>query len=164
MTYAEKLKHPKWQKRRLEILEAHGFKCSTCQSGDKTLHVHHRRYRKGAEPWEYGDDDLDCLCEDCHKETTALDRQISDHLSAMDDGLRYAVLGYVVGLRMFCHDIESVHLEALSAETFWGIDDAFGFNLGPQSVDRIPFKDRTFRFDDLERLRKELQCERQKKQ
>jgi len=65
--YAEQLKHPKWQRRRLEIMQRDGFRCTRCTADDKTLNVHHTEYRKGAAPWEYPDDQLVTLCEDCHK-------------------------------------------------------------------------------------------------
>lgn len=65
-TYSEKLKSPKWQKKRLEILNIHGFKCDICKAEDKTIHVHHRFYIKGREPWEYDNDVFQVLCERCH--------------------------------------------------------------------------------------------------
>lgn len=65
-TYFEKLKDPQWQKRRLEIMEKSNFLCARCFDGDATLHIHHRIYRKKKQPWEYSDDELECLCEDCH--------------------------------------------------------------------------------------------------
>jgi len=65
--YTELLKHPKWQRRRLEIMQRDGFACTRCSADDKTLNVHHKQYRAGAAPWEYGDDELVTLCEDCHK-------------------------------------------------------------------------------------------------
>ena len=43
-TYQEKLKHPKWQKKRLEILQRDEFKCVHCLDGESTLHVHHNMY------------------------------------------------------------------------------------------------------------------------
>jgi hypothetical protein len=64
--YLKKLKDPRWQKKRLEVMEKAGFTCKTCQSKDKTLTVHHINYRKGADPWEYHEDELACLCEECH--------------------------------------------------------------------------------------------------
>lgn len=64
--YWELLKDPRWQRKRLEVLESEDFTCQACGSADKTLHVHHRIYRKGHMPWEYGPDELACLCEDCH--------------------------------------------------------------------------------------------------
>ena len=66
MTYSEKLKDPRWQKKRLRILERDNWTCRRCLSADKTLHVHHRYYIKGANPWEYHDEVLRTLCEDCH--------------------------------------------------------------------------------------------------
>lgn len=66
-TYAEKLKDPRWQRKRLEIMERDGFKCRHCRSTEKTLNVHHRIYRKGKMPWDYEDDVFVTLCEDCHK-------------------------------------------------------------------------------------------------
>jgi 5-methylcytosine-specific restriction endonuclease McrA len=66
MTYSEKLKDPRWQKKRLEILSAANFACEYCTNKTKTLHVHHLSYLKGKDPWDYTDDYLVCLCEDCH--------------------------------------------------------------------------------------------------
>lgn len=66
LTYWEKLKDPRWQRRRLEILQKADFSCGRCGDAESTLHVHHRIYRKKKQPWEYDDDELECLCEDCH--------------------------------------------------------------------------------------------------
>lgn len=67
MTYAEKLKDPRWQKKRLEVLQASGFTCSLCGSSDRTLHVHHRYYIHGRMPWEYPGFCFQCLCFQCHE-------------------------------------------------------------------------------------------------
>lgn len=64
MTYAEKLKDPRWQRKRLEIFDRDGFKCIRCGDGLKTLHVHHLQYY--GEPWEAPDAMLSTLCCDCH--------------------------------------------------------------------------------------------------
>ena len=72
MSYTELLKDPRWQKKRLEILEAAEWECENCGDKGKTLHVHHKRYRAGAMPWEYERDDLEVLCERCHNSITAL--------------------------------------------------------------------------------------------
>jgi len=68
--FAAKYKDPRWQKRRLEILERWGWICLNCGSGEKTLHVHHVGYRRNADPWDYPDWLLVPLCEDCHAEET----------------------------------------------------------------------------------------------
>lgn len=70
MDYKELLKDGRWQKKRSEIMMRDGFKCRCCNiSADTgaTLNVHHLRYRQGALPWEYENDELVTLCEMCHK-------------------------------------------------------------------------------------------------
>lgn len=64
--YSDQLRHPLWQKRRLEVLQAAQWKCIDCDDGERTLNVHHLKYRRGAKPWESPDHDLAVLCEDCH--------------------------------------------------------------------------------------------------
>lgn len=65
MKYAEKLKNPKWQKKRLEILQRDSFACVYCGDTESTLHVHHEDYM-GKNPWETPDFLLNTVCEDCH--------------------------------------------------------------------------------------------------
>lgn len=67
-SYAEKLKDPRWQRKRLEIMDRDGWKCTLCNSTDTTLAVHHLNYQKGFMPWEYDNSSLVTLCENCHKE------------------------------------------------------------------------------------------------
>lgn len=62
--YAERLRDPRWQKKRLDILSRDDWKCQHCLSGDKPLHVHHIKY--SGEPWETPDELLLSLCEPCH--------------------------------------------------------------------------------------------------
>lgn len=66
--YWEKLKDPRWQRKRLEVLESNDFECEVCGDGESTLHVHHKQYFKGREPWEYDRRQLAVLCESCHSE------------------------------------------------------------------------------------------------
>lgn len=70
--YYEKLRDPRWQKRRLDILNRDEWMCQSCYDSDSTLHVHHLAYRKGAEPWDYPDHMLLTLCEVCHDDFGAL--------------------------------------------------------------------------------------------
>ena len=65
-TYSEKLRDPRWQRKRLEVLQRDDFTCQECSSTTKTLHIHHLDYEKGFEPWDYPLDYLVTLCEDCH--------------------------------------------------------------------------------------------------
>lgn len=66
MTYSEKLSSPKWQAKRLEILSRANFRCEVCADTEKTLHVHHKSYSFGRDPWDYPGGNFLCLCEDCH--------------------------------------------------------------------------------------------------
>ncbi len=63
----DQYKDPKWQKKRLEILERDDWTCVSCNESSKTLHVHHIFYIKNAKIWDYPDKLLFTLCEDCHK-------------------------------------------------------------------------------------------------
>ena len=64
--YSELFKDPRWQKKRLEILNRDNFKCVCCDDDKETLHVHHKWYEKGLKPWEYKGPCLVTLCESCH--------------------------------------------------------------------------------------------------
>lgn len=64
MTYSEKLKDPRWQKKRLQVLESAGWACQSCFDKEETLHVHHLRYH--GEPWDAPNNELECLCATCH--------------------------------------------------------------------------------------------------
>ena len=66
--YAELLRDPRWQKRRLDVMSRDDFSCCKCGSRTETLHVHHRYYIAGRQPWDYPDNLLVTLCEKCHKE------------------------------------------------------------------------------------------------
>jgi len=68
LTYSEQLKHPNWQRKRLDVLQEAGFACDVCGDTETTLNVHHRRYVKGRKVWEYEINELQCLCEHCHQE------------------------------------------------------------------------------------------------
>jgi hypothetical protein len=65
MSYRDKLKDPRWQKKRLKILSKANWQCEKCKRADLTLHVHHLVYRN-VEPWDYLDNELKTLCECCH--------------------------------------------------------------------------------------------------
>jgi hypothetical protein len=77
MPYRDQLLSPNWQRKRLERLDAAAWACESCEDTSSTLHVHHRRYVKGRMVWEYSDDELQVLCETCHKQHHA-DRALLD--------------------------------------------------------------------------------------
>lgn len=70
MEYKKLLLNPKWQKKRLEILQRDNFSCVVCGNGidtDTQVHVHHLSYRKGCMPWEYDINNMRVLCQKCHQ-------------------------------------------------------------------------------------------------
>jgi len=98
-TYYEKLKDPRWQKKRLSILDLHDFQCSNCGDTKSTLHVHHKFYKKNYEPWDYTESELTCLCEQCHSDETLLDNEIERVFREFKewDMNKLSLLGYLQG-------------------------------------------------------------------
>lgn len=71
-TYQEKLSDPRWQKKRLEIFERDNWACQKCSDRSSTLAIHHKWYKRWLEPWEYPDETLITICENCHKHESYL--------------------------------------------------------------------------------------------
>jgi hypothetical protein len=65
-SYSEKLKDPRWQKKRLKVMEYANWRCQICGCKDKTLHIHHSYYIRGKQPWQYPEGSLICICHACH--------------------------------------------------------------------------------------------------
>lgn len=87
MTYYEKLRDPRWQKRRLQIMERAKFACEYCFDDKATLNIHHILYRKKTDPWDYLDHELICLCERCHlAEEEARNEFLSEFATLRDGG------------------------------------------------------------------------------
>jgi len=86
MSYAKKLRDPRWQKKRLEILSRDDFKCRLCANGKEELHVHHISYK--GEPWDQDSDKLITLCKSCHKHVSILKLNLDELLisSITDNG------------------------------------------------------------------------------
>ena len=97
-TYMEKLKDPRWQKKRLKVMERDEWECRSCESTEKTLHVHHTYYEDGKDPWDYPASSLVTLCESCHEEETGARRRAEE--DALLSALR--VRGYL------SHEINSL--------------------------------------------------------
>ncbi|HWW29928.1 MAG TPA: HNH endonuclease signature motif containing protein [Steroidobacteraceae bacterium] len=99
-TYSEKLRDPRWQRRRLEKLNEAEFTCEICTDTRTTLHVHHRVYERGRNPWDYDLDDLEVLCEGCHEikhEQLAVLNRVISRASYLDlEGLTAVVAGYLM--------------------------------------------------------------------
>jgi hypothetical protein len=64
-SYADKLRDPRWQRKRLEVMQRDGWCCVECGTEDRTLTVHHDWYV--GEPWDAPFAALRTLCDKCHR-------------------------------------------------------------------------------------------------
>lgn len=67
-SYVQRLRDPRWQRKRLEIMNRDDFRCRLCGESEATLNVHHLWYRREADPWDYPDTALVTTCGGCHEE------------------------------------------------------------------------------------------------
>lgn len=77
MSYEEQLKDVRWLSKRDEILERDDYCCQDCLCGKETmkyikLHVHHRKYISGRMAWDYPNEYLITLCDECHSKLHGL--------------------------------------------------------------------------------------------
>ncbi len=117
-TYSEKLRDPRWQKRRLEIFERDKFTCSFCGDKERELHVHHKIYHKKTDPWDYSDRDLCTLCDECHEKVTRLKDIIGWVIS---HPISYRLYSSIEEYHRLSEDVDAVHslidlIESLSGD------------------------------------------------
>lgn len=140
MQYHQQMKHPLWQKKRLDVLEDRGFECENCGSGDIELHVHHPFYKRGAMIWDYDKDELRCLCTECHKNEHALDEKIKLLLSEYGTQ-KEEIIGFLKGM----HDNPWTKLDDYGEIT--GYMKYYGIDCTPleKSLINEPIPERLFR-------------------
>src|SRR5688572_22440051 len=120
MSYSDLLKDPRWQKKRLTILNRDEWLCTMCGNGQITLHVHHKKYIRGLKPWEYEDHYLTTLCVECHKIAS---EGMNEAVQSIGDAVRFA--GFMPGsIREMAEAFESIELlhgefYVASAISFW---------------------------------------------
>lgn len=120
MDYKEQIKSPLWQKRRLEILSRDNFTCQICGCKDKTLHVHHTTYLNGKMIWEYPDNMLITMCEDCHKKEHQLRYE---NIKVLEDFRKLGVTNHEISLLL------NSSLEAFMAGYHFQLDSLTDFLL-----------------------------------
>ena len=96
--YSEKLKDPRWQKKRLKIFQRDKWTCKICERTDLTLHIHHLKYFPEKEPWEIKNEFLMCLCKNCHEmypiRFDLLSEALQSHNNTLKNFLSYSVMAY----------------------------------------------------------------------
>lgn len=128
MNYSDKLKDPRWDEKRKEILARDDFKCQLCRSKNTELHVHHKYYLD-VEPWEHPDNCLISLCADCHDEEHAKLTELDNHIlnafrqSFMADDISKIMLGFM--------SIKPDHVPGMSAEMLcWFLSNREAMDIG----------------------------------
>jgi hypothetical protein len=101
-SYGDKLKSPKWQKKRLLILQRDNWTCQCCGDKESTLNVHHKKYV--GNPWECPDEFLITVCEDCHEIIT------TQKLDLIDSVVEIRKLQRPTHITYFCLSPEGVML------------------------------------------------------
>ena len=81
-SYSEKLRDPRWQKKRLCVMQRDGFACRDCGDEKSTLQVHHCHYEKGG-PWMTDERFLLTLCGDCHEERGEVEKDLKTFFGEM---------------------------------------------------------------------------------
>jgi 5-methylcytosine-specific restriction endonuclease McrA len=66
-TYSQLLSTADWDIKRHEIFKRDNYICQNCGTPQTNrLTVHHKKYLTNRLPWEYDNDDLITLCDECH--------------------------------------------------------------------------------------------------
>lgn len=64
--YRLQLKDEKWKAFRWFVMKVRGSKCELCGK-EKSIQVHHVRYKSNCKAWEYTCNDVIVVCVECHK-------------------------------------------------------------------------------------------------
>lgn len=98
-SYSEELKDPRWQKKRLEVLQRDGFQCQNCGDTQSELNVHHVYYDPDFKVWEYPDEAYMTLCKTCHYRWHYLKKGIDKMFCQLPIDSLTKVYGILVCLR-----------------------------------------------------------------
>lgn len=109
LSWSEQYRHPNWQRKRLEALSVAQWECQNCGARDVTLNVHHKRYVKGRQAWDYELTELAVLCEPCHE----VEHQSRDLLMRLiaDGAATTAAVSLIGGYLYAAYDIDEALAE-----------------------------------------------------
>lgn len=115
---------------RLKVLERDKFTCQCCYDTEQTLHVHHRYYVQGRDPWSYPMFSLVTLCVNCHKRPSDTDPSVKfqtgfydweGEIGALTEGSNSAEMRDV--LRLLCTINAYANMRSVSTLTvLLGVD------------------------------------------
>lgn len=126
--YKEQLADSRWLRKKNEILERDNYTCQKCGSTSH-LNVHHLNYEKGKLAWEYPNERLITLCQDCHENEHDIVPILQigkfytyDHSDFCNDMLCYHIDNYNKLVYLFGIDIGSyggAYIDIMSFDEFY---------------------------------------------
>lgn len=111
--YGQKLLDPKWQQKRLRLMERAQWACEACGDKENTLHVHHGYYRYGMDPWEYPDSSLHVYCESCHECANHQRVELQEVSASLDYYARDSLTELAKGIAMITDGTQWSLLDAM---------------------------------------------------
>lgn len=94
----------------MEIFKRDEFECAHCGNGEETLHIHHKWYVYGNEPWDYPSEALITLCESCHESEEVSKGKQKDLIKAfLSAGFFNMEMEFLAGLLSYC--FQSIYKE-----------------------------------------------------
>lgn len=124
----EKYKDPRWQKKRLKIMERASFTCEACSDDATTLQVHHKFYWRDCDPWDYMDCDLVCLCETCHQRWHKAKQNFDIAISFIGLQQFQHIVGYAIGHALASSRVTDVDVKYNEPAAMDGLAKALGIN------------------------------------
>jgi len=98
-------------------MEINNWRCERCFTQEKQLNIHHSFYRRGSLLWQYKNEELECLCNKCHKEAHKIDEKLRHAIALLDIENKHRILGYIEALH------HNGKLEPDSFDYFVGLSD-----------------------------------------
>lgn len=133
-TYSDKLKSPKWQKKRLEILQRDDFTCKICGDKDTTLNIHHLKYLLN--PWDVDNKYLVTVCEHCHKIIESYKNEIDD-FNSLTIIKKLLPNDKYISIVVFIFFDNSIYLDAYNNDHIQVIGLKFGSYISKYLVDLL---------------------------
>jgi hypothetical protein len=135
--YSSLLRDPRWQRKRLAILNRDSWQCQKCGDKESTLHVHHLSYVSGRKPWEYEDDMLLTLCESCHEYETETRKDYENSLLILLRSNRFMADDIECLIGFILRASARYHPRHLSEALRWNLYNKNGIHMGFQLLDAM---------------------------
>jgi hypothetical protein len=123
--YAEKLRNPKWQKKRLNIFNRDNWTCTICGDMETELQVHHTKYTVN-DPWDELDYNLITVCCLCHQQIEGFKKVDEKVVNIFRSINKESGLG-----------IEVVKLENSNSIYLHGVDAFAGVNITKSTTEKL---------------------------